>query len=533
MLQTIRAKLLFLLSIVILGTSSLGYLLYHNTTNAEKAVVKIQTVGEIAKHTTELLTHARGYQIFANEASKEAYTKAFNNLLEHIAELHASLNSPENIALLNQIKQEVEHHNVNNQVRMEMIKQHYAHLQTQAFLDSEEGKKFQALTETLRNEYLSIITKVEKLSESVESYEDNALQNARIFGSLLALAMTFAAAFLFWFIANQIRRSVDLAGKECAYIGTQKDLCHNIKTAGNDEIAAMMSTVNTLLSQLRDAIDGAKRTASENAAVAEELSSTSLQIGRRAEETAKEVDITVEATQSVALILQNSERSSTRSGDVIQSVSDELNGASNEVLLVSSDLQTIVVNQTDLSDRLEQLDREITQVQQVLSVISDIAEQTNLLALNAAIEAARAGEHGRGFAVVADEVRKLAEHTQKSLVESNATVAIIIQSVNTSSELMKKNAQEIQRLGERAQNTQQLMLKTVSNMSEAKNVALDTAKDAKTGNEKANEMLGRIHTIQQLSATNARSVEEIAAAAEHLSKISTGLHHVLSAFKTA
>lgn len=192
-----------------------------------------------------------------------------------------------------------------------------------------------------------------------------------------------------------------------------------------------------------------------------------------------------------------------------------------------------MVSQTDLSSRLEHLDQEVSQVRQVLSVISDIAEQTNLLALNAAIEAARAGEHGRGFAVVADEVRKLAERTPKSLVESNATVAVIVQSVTTSTEMMKKSAEEIQALGLRAETTQSLMLKTVDNMNEAKELALGTAKDAKAGSTKANEVLVRINNIHQLSTTNARSVEEIASAAEHLSKLSNDLSHALSVFKTA
>lgn len=533
MLATIRAKLFFLLIVVLFGTVSLSSLLITNTSSAKDATEKIQTAGEISKHSAELLMHSRGYQLFFNQKSLDAYALSYKNLLEHLDELEKMIHFKENLALLNKIKEDLNQHHITNSARLDIIKKYTTNINSAEFIASPEGKNFAQLTEQLRIENASIEDKVEKLSDAIMTYEDGQLDQSRIIGIFMALLISGGACFLFWFIANQIKRSIQKASDECHYIGKHKDLQHSIETIGNDEIAQMMQTVNTLLSHLREALDNAKRTAIENAAVAEELSSTSLQIGKRTEDAAKEVNETVQATKTVADILKTSEESSTHSGNMIASVADELGNASKEVLSVSSDLQTIVVSQTDLSSRLEHLDQEVTQVQQVLSVISDIAEQTNLLALNAAIEAARAGEHGRGFAVVADEVRKLAERTQKSLVESNATVAVIVQSVNTSTEIMKKSAVEIQALGLRAENTQTLMLKTVDNMNETKALALRTASDAKEGSAKASEVMKRISNIHQLSTTNARSVEEIASAAEHLSKLSESLSQTLSAFKTA
>lgn len=106
-------------------------------------------------------------------------------------------------------------------------------------------------------------------------------------------------------------------------------------------------------------------------------------------------------------------------------------------------IQVVANKEHELSDNLYSLAGNAQETKQILITIGDIADQTNLLALNAAIEAARAGEHGRGFAVVADEVRKLAERTQKSLAETSATINILIQSINDNSEALNKNMDEM------------------------------------------------------------------------------------------
>lgn len=307
-----------------------------------------------------------------------------------------------------------------------------------------------------------------------------------------------------------------------------------IETGSRDEINDTMQAVNTLLIDIENAIKEAKNSAHENASVAEELSSTSLQIGKRAEEESNIVAQTTHSANAVSKAMNSVSAESISVQHVIVEAQQSLIKAQQLLSETMRHLELSAEAEVQINDRLNHLASETQQVRSVLDVIGDIADQTNLLALNAAIEAARAGEHGRGFAVVADEVRKLAERTQKSLIETNATVNVIVQSIGDITGDMNANVQRIHELSDFSHQvtTQTDEAVTMLHKSvEATQRVVLSVKENTTMIDK--EVIQKIKNINILSSSNARSVEEIAAAAEHLSRLSGTLSNTLSQFKTA
>jgi methyl-accepting chemotaxis protein len=299
----------------------------------------------------------------------------------------------------------------------------------------------------------------EKWGMVVEIDEEEVLESVHAIRNII-LAISFAIFMVLLLISISLVQKLiisKLATLQAAAYDLAKgegDLTQRVNVPAGDEIHEVAENINAFIEKVQMTVSEAKQSSSENTGIAKTLSEASLIIKGKTEQEAQIVKDVSDEGSALQNVLQTSIAQAKTTKDDIDRAGSILKGANKQIIHLANEVQTRAREEVELAQRLEQLSSDVTQVKEVLTVISDIADQTNLLALNAAIEAARAGEHGRGFAVVADEVRKLAERTQRSLSEINATIGVIVQSVIDASEHISSNAKEIENLSEYANNVE-------------------------------------------------------------------------------
>jgi len=356
--------------------------------------------------------------------------------------------------------------------------------------------------------------------------------NMTLIITLIITGLVFALLAAIFFAREIFIPLATLKDKIANLVGGDKDLTKRLGHKKGNEFGDTANEVNKFIEMIQTTINEVKSLGHQNKEIANEIELSSHVIRKGTEQEQALVEKTSDKSEDIQNILNETLVTASETQEKILAAETELMSAKNSLNTLSAEVSNFVETESELLDQLSSLKNDADQVKEVLNIIRDIAEQTNLLALNAAIEAARAGEHGRGFAVVADEVRKLAERTQKGLSEIDISVSTIVQSINDVSDKMAQNSKSIEALADVSQDVEEKINITTNAIDSSTTAANKSKEDSVEMSKNLEEIIAYITHIESLSTANKTSVEAIESDLKRLVAVASSLQATIDEFKS-
>jgi len=346
--------------------------------------------------------------------------------------------------------------------------------------------------------------------------------------SVLAIGIQIAAYFLLKkYVISPIHEFIEVS-KEIS--SGNADLTQRIEIKNENEIKVAANYINRFIEKIQNIIKMIKKSTIETIEDSKQLNNVVNELKESSSlnnEKSKDIQL---ISKKIGSHLELTEEAVISTVDTVISSSKILNEFQKEMAQMIEEIILFKSNEEELLNTLSTLSNQAKDISEVLGTIKEISDQTELLALNAAIEAARAGEHGRGFAVVADEVRKLAEKTHKSLDATNATIAIILQSIDHATNQIEKNSQDINKISLEIEAIKEELGNLVTENDKSVVLGKNASKSVIEMSVYSRQLMENAETLTSIADNSLSVSERVEKISKHLKENSDKLNKLLSSF---
>jgi methyl-accepting chemotaxis protein len=348
-------------------------------------------------------------------------------------------------------------------------------------------------------------------------------------GSCL-MAGTFIGAGNYWLVNVILLKRLKRIS-EIANAISHNDVSHECTMQSDDMIGEIIDAFNQMASNLRDMIGQISGATTQLAAAAEETSTITDETSNGVQQQQSEIDSIASAMDEMTSTVQEVARNAAEASKAADAADNDAKSGALVATQAIGGIDSLVTEVDSAAQVIRNLQEESENIGSVLDVIRGIAEQTNLLALNAAIEAARAGEQGRGFAVVADEVRTLASRTQQSTQEIHDMIQRLQDGAGNAVKVMEGaqgKAQDSSDLVEKAAESLAMIAGSVSSINDMNTMIASAAEEQSAV---AGEMQANMNNIREVSDRSAAGAQQTAQASEELARLAAEQQALMAQFR--
>ena len=475
------------------------------------SVAQYNAVIELSKLLQQARYQVRGYTYSGKADAEQPALTAIDNALKNLESLPSRV---------------PDQHIANLQQATDSLKAYRAAVAQ--FRDSQVKNAAALANMSAQGNILIAVSK--KLTESQTVVRDTDAARAK---NLLLIATALAVAFgllAAWAITRQIIIPLNQTLKVAERVAAG-DLTHNLVSLRRDELGQLQRSMQSMTQGLRELVGGISDGVTQIASAAEELSAVTEQTSAGVNNQKIETDQVATAMNEMAATVQEVARNAEEASEAAVAADQQAREGDKVVGEAIAQIERLAVEVGHSTEAMGELKRESDKIGSVLDVIKSVAQQTNLLALNAAIEAARAGEAGRGFAVVADEVRSLAQRTQKSTEEIEELIVGLqngtqqVATIMDNSRTLTDSSVELTR---RAGGSLESITRTVSAI-QAMNQQIAAAAEQQSA--VAEEINRSVLNVRDVSDQTSAASEETAASSVELARLGTHLQMLVGRFK--